>query len=181
MTYFTNVLHTIRKWKALALVKCKRADDPGLYWVSWLCSTSVSESQWRALCACSVGAWGWEKFKATASQGFLQSQTSRNLCQQGLTSYLPSLLLLLDKGMRDKDVLGLLLLGCSRTTAQQRCTGDTAAEAMEMQMSTQIIQKLTQASLYCTRNLLWKHFWEWHLIFIKSGCNFISVGQSKPG
>lgn len=180
MTYVTNVLHTIRKWKALSLVKCKRADDPGLCWVSWLCSTSVCECQWRALCACAVGAWGWEKFKATASQGFLQSQTSRNLsARTDMPSAFPSPSAL-NKAVRDKDVLGLLLLGCSDTTAQQRCTGDMAAEAMEM--STQTIQKLKKASPYCTLlNLLWKHFWEWHLISIKSRRNFISVGQSKPG
>lgn len=60
-------------------------------------------------------------------------------------------------------------------------TGDTAVEAMKLQMSTWTIQKLKQASSCCTRNLHWKHFWEWHLIFIKSGYDFISVGQSKPG
>lgn len=180
-TWLINVLHIIRKWEALALVKCKRAGNPGLCWVSWLCTTSASESQWRALCSCGVGAWGWEKFKATASQGFLQSQTSRNACQQGLMSYVPfPSPSALDKGMRDKNVLWLLLLSCSHSTAQQRCTGDTAAEAMKMQMSTWSIKKLKQASPCCTRNLLWKHFWEWHLIFIKRENNFYSVGQSKP-
>lgn len=182
MTFVINVLHTIRKWEVLALVNCKRAADPGLCWVSWLSTTSVSESQWSALCACAVGAWGWEKFKTTASQGFLQSQTSRNACQQGLMYYVPfPSPSSPDEGIRDKNELWWLLLSCSHITAQQRCTDDPAAEAMKMQMSTQTTQKLKQASPCCTRNLLRKHFWKWHLIFIKSGYNFISAGQSKPG
>lgn len=108
MTYVINVLHITRKWEALALVKCKRADDPGLCWASWLYTTSVSERQWRVLCPSAVGAWGWDKIKATASQGFLQSQMSRNACQQGLTSYVPfPSPSVLHKGVRDKNVLWL--------------------------------------------------------------------------
>lgn len=139
--------------------------------------TSASESQWRTLCACALGAWAWDKFKATASQGFLQSQRSRYACQQGLMSFVPfPSSSAQDKGMRDNNVLWFLLLSCSHITAQQRST----TEAMKMQMSTWTVQRLKQASPCCTGNLLQKHFWEWNLIFIKSGYNFISVRQSKP-
>lgn len=58
MTCFINVVHTVVKREALTLVKCKGAEDPGVCWVSWLCTTSAGETQRRALCVCAAGARG---------------------------------------------------------------------------------------------------------------------------
>lgn len=49
MTCFINVLHTIVTGEALTLVKRKGAGDPGLFWVSCLCTTSVVKAG-KGLC-----------------------------------------------------------------------------------------------------------------------------------
>lgn len=74
MICFINVLHNITKQESLILVKCEG---------SGLCSAPTSESQ--ALCACTVGAWGWRKFKAAASY-HSRTGTSASLDLQKNTS-----------------------------------------------------------------------------------------------
>lgn len=125
-----------------------RREDPGLCWVSWLFTASVGESQWRALCACAVGAWG---------EGSSRLQHHKNFCHvrppemPASKDWCPIHSEIRAGGIRVCcGCLSWAVVTLQRTKGAQAFlkpeNSDTTAEAMKIQASMWTIQKLSQAS-----------------------------------